>query len=558
MSTKYIINNSDNLLIGQTINGELNVTSAITASVFYGDGSNLSGVSGAFTGGTQYILVKAEGTDIENAAELQAAYDLAVSLSASSTNRITIVASPGNYNFSASTFTMDTKYIDLVSLDGNRSIVFNATLNTLDRVQGSISVTANNVFVKGVNVLTKSFKVGNNLNNLIVDNCEGGNNSFGYIDFGEDFTLSGTFINCKGGNSSFGVRPQNSTGASTLTLTISGKFTNCEAGTNSFGTFVTAIQTTTLIITGTFINCKAGQYSFGVAFTSGSGGSITISGARFIDCESTGRYSFGYSRISDVNSITINNSTLFENCKSFNDSFGSKLNNTITTIIVISQTTFKNCEVYQFGSSPLSPGDNSFGYESYNFTDSTIINCIARDNSFGGGIGSSTIEGSKSRNNSFGYTSVFNSNIKNCVSGNNSFGVNYLDSCVFENCTAGNKSFGGESDGFTPLTVDGMFINCKAGNDSFGGTSGATISSGSTFINCQAEDNSFAGGGGGFLYGTFTNCVGGIDSFGGNGGTLEAKLYRCQLTSGTFETPTGSGKIVLGIDGDDDIINLPL
>ena len=64
-------------------------------------------------------------------------------------------------------------------------------------------------------------------------------------------------------------------------------------------------------------------------------------------------------------------------------------------------------------------------------------------------------------------------------------------------------------------------------------------------------------GGGGFLYGTFTNCVGGIDSFGGNGGTLEAKLYRCQLTSGTFETPTGSGKIVLGIDGSDTIIDLP-
>jgi hypothetical protein len=46
MSTQYIINNSDSLLTGQTINGELIVTSAVTATTYYGDGSNLTGIAG--------------------------------------------------------------------------------------------------------------------------------------------------------------------------------------------------------------------------------------------------------------------------------------------------------------------------------------------------------------------------------------------------------------------------------------------------------------------------------------------------------------------------------
>jgi hypothetical protein len=74
-----------------------------------------------------------------------------------------------------------------------------------------------------------------------------------------------------------------------------------------------------------------------------------------------------------------------------------------------------------------------------------------------------------------------------------------------------------------------------------------------TFENCQGGDASF--GNFGTASGTFTNCIGGDSSFGVDG-TLSGKLYYCRLTSGAFETPTGSGKIVLGIDGDDDVINL--
>jgi hypothetical protein len=86
---------------------------------------------------------------------------------------------------------MSTQYIDLVSLDGNRSIVFNG-LNTID-------ITADDVFVRGVDVGTLTFTLANSLNLLRVENCQGGDYSFG--GFG---TASGVFTNCIGGNLSFG------------------------------------------------------------------------------------------------------------------------------------------------------------------------------------------------------------------------------------------------------------------------------------------------------------------------------------------------------------------
>lgn len=56
MSTKYIINNEDNLLPQQVISGDLIVTNIVSGTTLYGDGSNLtnlpSGGSSIFTGGT--------------------------------------------------------------------------------------------------------------------------------------------------------------------------------------------------------------------------------------------------------------------------------------------------------------------------------------------------------------------------------------------------------------------------------------------------------------------------------------------------------------------------
>jgi hypothetical protein len=293
--------------------------------------------------GTQYVFVAANGTDVENAAELQAAYDLAVIKGAAiitPTNiplsnasdsgggvynisvanfldqsyfvpgqtynviingtsyqmfvqgimsnmiyvsnlvpglsftslildvltypRVTVIAAPGNYNFGISVFTMNTEYIDLVSLDGNRSIVFNAPLDLGFFENGSINITANDVFVKGVDVQTKQFKTNPLLNLLKVENCTGGNNSFGGIN------AAGTYINCVGGNNSFGEANMSS-----------GTFINCKGGDFSFGGGILSPSSS-----GIYENCEGGLYSFGGSYGSG------ISSGTYTNCKS-GDYSFG-------------------------------------------------------------------------------------------------------------------------------------------------------------------------------------------------------------------------------------------------------------------------
>jgi hypothetical protein len=213
--------------------------------------------------GESYILVKGDSDDpTVNAAELKAAYDIAVAstpygIPKGSDNRFTIIAAPGYYNFGSTPFVMDTQYVDLVSLDGNRSIVF----NSLD-LAGTISITANDVFVNGVDVQNKNFTIADNLTLLKVENCKGGNRSFGF-----GVTVSGTFTNCTGGSASFG-----SAG------TASGTFTNCVGGNSLFGngSFGGGFGGTA---SGIFTNCTAGGSSFG-------GGAGTASGT-FTNCAGT-------------------------------------------------------------------------------------------------------------------------------------------------------------------------------------------------------------------------------------------------------------------------------
>lgn len=213
------------------------------------------GSGGSGLEGTQYVFVKADSTDTENADELLDFYATAQEMSPSITNRITIVAAPGKYNF-PSNFEMNTDYIDLVSLDGNRSIVFNGA--------GTLFISTNDTFVKGVDVLTKQFISGTeSFADITIENCKGGNGSFNtsgtYIDceagdnsFGYNATASGRYTNCKAGNNSFGV-------AFDTFVQASGTFTNCIAGDNSFGVGVN----NTGQASGTFTNCRGGGNSFG-------------------------------------------------------------------------------------------------------------------------------------------------------------------------------------------------------------------------------------------------------------------------------------------------------
>lgn len=233
---------------------------AIGDSVHYVNGSWLRFNSSAQAlSGTNYDVVFGTGTAAENATELQTKYTTAkaiVGLSAS--NRYTIMVGPGYYEFS-SDFDVDTPFIDIVSLSGNRDVKLTFT-NPLF----SIMVMSDNVILKGIDVGLSPFIIADDLDNLRVENCKGGD-----LSFGSDCIASGTFINCEGGAGSFGGTQTGYGGQAT------GTFIGCIGGANSFGyldgsggqgydmdlgQFVTAAA-------GTFERCTAGVGSFGAGGT---------------------------------------------------------------------------------------------------------------------------------------------------------------------------------------------------------------------------------------------------------------------------------------------------
>jgi uncharacterized delta-60 repeat protein len=74
-----------------------------------------------------------------------------------------------------------------------------------------------------------------------------------------------------------------------------------------------------------------------------------------------------------------------------------------------------------------------------------------------------------------------------------------------------------------------------------------------TFKNCEGGKYSF--GYNGELSGTVENCIGGLDSFGnGDNGILSGRLYSCRLTEGTFNT-VSSGRTYFCVDGNGDVNN---
>ena len=230
--------------------------------------------------GTQYSYVAGNGTPTENAVELQTAYNLAKTISGlSATNRFKIIVGTGKYEFTGQ-FLINTQYIDFVSLTNDADVEFT----------NGISVTANNVFLKGLKT-SLPFQIDTNLNLLICDTCIGGNQSFGGNTI---ITVSGTFNNCVATTQSFGGQYATSSGifnncvaggasfAQAGGSSASGIFNNCVAGGSSFGAGAT----------GTFTNCIGGNQSFGSSTASGTftnciGGDLSFGG--FVGAVLTGR-----------------------------------------------------------------------------------------------------------------------------------------------------------------------------------------------------------------------------------------------------------------------------
>jgi hypothetical protein len=243
----------------------------------------------------QVVNVKLTDSAVTNGQNLVEAYNYAKTLTPngaalSATNRVSVIIQPGNYTLAA-TLTLDTQFVDLIGLGAIK--LRRGSVPAVIIGGNTLSVTANDVRVKGISVGTQSFSLGGNLPLQIFEDCVGGNNNFNTT------TVSGTFINCTGGNNSFASN-------TFIGMTASGTFINCEGGSSSFGA-----GSSGSIASGLFVNCSS---SFG-GFGSGN-----LASGTFIDCESAGNGGFGGRTIGGISGTA---SGTFTNCIGGATSFGS-------------------------------------------------------------------------------------------------------------------------------------------------------------------------------------------------------------------------------------------
>jgi hypothetical protein len=210
--------------------------------------------------GENYVVLNMNGTQVENRAELDAAYAFAKTLTIDATNRYTIVIPPCYIDGETVNFLIDTPFIDIKSLTGKPDVYF---------VNGTVEVNTNSIHLVGLNVADQNFTLTSDDATNLYEHCVGGNDSFGgsvnargtfnnciggFGCFGGGGNASGTFNNCIGANSSFG----GGNGGD-----ASGTFNNCIGEGPSFGGDSGTAS-------GTFNNCIGGNSSFG-----GGGGTFT-------------------------------------------------------------------------------------------------------------------------------------------------------------------------------------------------------------------------------------------------------------------------------------------
>ena len=393
-----------------------------------GNGNEVtSGVSGLTLNGTSYVYVAGDkSTAVLNGEELLDAYASAKTMTpygqfSGPSNRVKVVVAPGTYEFPNDDFNIDSNYVDVVSLTGNRDVV-------LDFI--NVTSGATDVYLKGLDLGTNAFTIYGNQPNLKIENCAGGDYSFS----GDTQSTSGTFTNCTAGDYSFGGR-DNGGDIGYGYIEDGAVCINCTAGDYSFGGNQLYIGGTA---DGTFINCTAGDYSFGgTGFTNGTftdcvagqgsfGGDGNVVGT-YTGC-TAGNYSFGGMYLSSV-------SGTFNNCIAGNNSFGEG-GATVSG-------TFNNCTA----------GNNSFGQNLSSTVSGTFNNCTSGSYSFG--AGSATVSGT----------------FKNCYAGESSFGgsgATVTSTAFFSNCRVDNGlgfNFGGGVSG----TFAGRASHCySSGSQSFG------------------------------------------------------------------------------------------
>jgi len=317
-------------------NGEIAILKNIpTPQLVLGDGITSGGYATIITGlnSQSTVVVTANGTPTSNGNTLLSAYQAAKTLTPynsalSTTNRATVLLSPGLYDLGFQTVSANIQYVDLVGVAFPQDTIITSSCNT--PYSGTLYRTANDIKVCNVTLQNSSTATNvynnsdpaalavpmfNTLSSAIFtnvifvglnngysmsinapfgdtyNNCIGGNYSFGSMISGYNTSLgqsTGIFNNCIGGQYSFGGAQQ-VVGATTPIAYSSGTYTNCIASDYSFGGIWSSLyQSCSAYSLGTYTNCIAGAYSFGGVFLNGH----AISSGIYTNCEAI-NYSFG-------------------------------------------------------------------------------------------------------------------------------------------------------------------------------------------------------------------------------------------------------------------------
>lgn len=220
-----------------------------TKTLSLGDGVTLGGVPVGFYDTSAYVVCK-PGDSFS--AKYSSAKALTPNGSAKSdTNRATLLVLPGVYSV-ASEVAVDEEFVDIVGIGALRTQ--RGCLPSVNLTRGSsanaLNVTANNVRIFGIRVISGAWSIASDKPLRVFDCCRSNQNGDWLA-----AVVNGTFINCQAdGNESFAGGGSSRDAA--------GTFINC---TGSFGGGVGAGLGG--VASGTFINCTG---AFGSATCSGT------------------------------------------------------------------------------------------------------------------------------------------------------------------------------------------------------------------------------------------------------------------------------------------------
>jgi hypothetical protein len=376
--------------------------------------------------GNNYIVVYGNNnTPQQNGIELLSKYNFAkivfpFSQPKSDSNRFTVFVAPGVYVLDFVDITLDTPYIDIISLSGETDVVISSTISNVPFL-----VDTSDIKLRGFNLGSQAININSAYSNNYFENIIGGDYNFSNGNFNGQ--VAGNFKNCVGRSRCFAD-------INNEEILISSTLENCTALDFSFGH---QLESSVLK------NCLAGSQSFGFS---------TITEAILNDCES-GMESFGCEKAIFGSTLT--------NCTADRGSFGRT--NVFGQSTIIEKSQLNNCKA----------GNNSFAVE--NSEDSSFINCVGGEESFGANSANATYKNCKGDRYSFGAGQLLSwpdltagGNFYNCEAGDGSFGINISNGNYYY-CIAGGDSFTGRTQG----GMGGYAAYCKGMNPTSSGSSTA-------------------------------------------------------------------------------------